>query len=141
MPVQIPGVLKDKLIQMHSATGHFLQPYLASYAGWLYVSSWWWTVIGFAGNFLFGSRFIVQWLVSEKRHELVVPEFFWHLSFWGSVLNLLYVLHLDNAPLFFGVVVLPFIYGRNLILLRRQTRPREQICKAEPRAEVASARY
>jgi lipid-A-disaccharide synthase-like uncharacterized protein len=104
---------------MEVASGQFLQPYLAPYVSWLYTSSRWWTVVGFGGSILFGSRFVFQWLVSERKHQLVVPATFWHLSFWGSILNLMYVLHLDNAPLLLGVIALPFLYGRNLVLLRK----------------------
>lgn len=91
-------------------------------APWLYASTWWWTFVGFAGNILFGSRFILQWLASEKKGTLVVPGYFWHLSFWGSVLNLVYALHLDSAPLLLGTAALPFIYGRSIVLLNRGTR-------------------
>jgi lipid-A-disaccharide synthase-like uncharacterized protein len=51
---------------------------------------------------------------------LVVPGYFWYLSFWGSVLNVIYAFHIDNAPIIFGVIALPFIYGRNIVLLRRK---------------------
>jgi lipid-A-disaccharide synthase-like uncharacterized protein len=98
---------------------HFLRPLLDAHAAWLYAQSGWWTIVGFTGNFLFGSRFVFQWIASERRREIVVPPFFWHLSFWGSVLNLLYCLHLDSAPLICGVVFLPVLYGRNLWLLYR----------------------
>jgi lipid-A-disaccharide synthase-like uncharacterized protein len=97
----------------------FLQPWLAHSMPTLYASTWWWSAVGFAGNIMFGSRFILQWIASERKHALVVPGYFWQLSFWGSVLNLVYALHLDSAPLLLGVVALPFIYGRNLVLLRR----------------------
>jgi lipid-A-disaccharide synthase-like uncharacterized protein len=106
--------------------GHFLEPSLMGVAPWLYASSWWWSAIGFAGNILFGSRFIFQWLASERKRSLVVPAHFWHLSFWGSVLNLLYALHLDSAPLLLGVAALPFIYGRNLVLLKRCSPPEDR---------------
>ena len=96
-----------------------MQPYLGAWVPWLYSSSYWWTVLGFFGNALFGSRFIFQWLASEKKKRLVVPAYFWHLSFWGSVVNLVYAFHIDNAPIIFGVLALPFIYGRNLVLLYR----------------------
>ena len=99
--------------------GKFLEPLLSGYLPWLYSSSYLWTLLGFLGNGLFSSRFLLQWLASERRHCLVVPAYFWHLSFWGSVLNLIYALHLDSAPIIFGVMALPFIYGRNLVLLRR----------------------
>jgi lipid-A-disaccharide synthase-like uncharacterized protein len=111
--------------------GTFLRPWLEHWAAWLYVSSVWWSAVGFAGNIMFGSRFIFQWLASERKRTLVVPAHFWHLSFWGSVLNLFYALHLDSAPLLLGVAALPFIYGRNLVLLKR--------CACEPEKENGRA--
>ena len=101
-------------------TGGFLAPFMPGVLGsWLYVDSMLWTVVGFAGAGIFGSRFLFQWLSSEKHKTLVVPWYFWHLSFWGSTLNLLYALHLDKAPLIFGTIFLPVLYGRNLMLLHR----------------------
>ena len=97
----------------------FLAPFLHAWLPWLYVQTHWWTVIGFAGAIVFGSRFVFQWLHSEKNKRLLVPWYFWHLSFWGSVLNLLYALHLDKAPLILGCCFLPILYGRNLVLLHR----------------------
>jgi lipid-A-disaccharide synthase-like uncharacterized protein len=99
----------------------FLKPFLEKFAGWLYVESSTWTVIGFGGAIIFGSRFLLQWLHSEKEKRLVVPWYFWHLSFWGSCLNFLYFLHLDKAPLILGNCFLPVLYGRNLVLLYRST--------------------
>lgn len=109
----------------------FLAPYLGTYVPWLYSSSYWWTALGFAGNILFGSRFILQWLTSEKRKEVVVPAYFWHLSFWGSLLNVVYALHIDSAPIILGVIALPIIYGRNLVLLHR-TQQRELAAEGKP---------
>lgn len=121
---ELSGILRrSNLIQaetperMNAANGTFLQPYLGVWLPFLYASSYWWTVLGFIGNLLFSSRFVVQWLASEKSKRVVVPAHFWHLSFWGSVINLLYAFHIDNAPIIFGVIALPFIYGRNLFLL------------------------
>ena len=105
---------------MSSVPGQFLQPMLQGWLPWLYNHSYWWTVLGFVGNALFSSRFLLQWLASEKKRELVVPAYFWYLSFWGSVLNVVYAFHIDNAPIIFGVIALPFIYGRNIVLLRRK---------------------
>lgn len=99
----------------------FIRGYLEPVLGeWLYVDSRLWTVVGFLGAGIFGSRFLLQWMKSERERKLVVPWYFWHLSFWGSVLNLLYFLHLDKAPLILGNCFLPVLYGRNLILLRRE---------------------
>jgi len=101
-------------------SGGFLQPLLENLVGhWLYVDSYLWTVVGFAGAGIFGSRFVLQWLHSEKQRQLVVPWYFWHLSFWGSTLNFIYAMHLDKAPLIAGSCFLPLLYGRNLVLLYR----------------------
>lgn len=98
----------------------FLRPLLDSTVGyWLYADSSAWTVVGFAGAGIFASRFLFQWLHSEKQKQLVVPWYFWHLSFWGSTLNLVYSMHLDKAPLIAGSIFLPILYGRNLVLLHR----------------------
>jgi len=102
------------------ANSAFLQGWLEPVFGrWLYADSSLWTMVGFLGAAIFGSRFILQWLQTEKEKKLVVPWHFWHLSFWGSLLNLLYFMHLDKAPLILGNCFLPFLYGRNILFLRK----------------------
>ena len=103
---------------MSEASG-FLQPLLGARFPWLYVESLWWTALGLTGNLMFSSRFLLQWLTSEKQKKIVVPPIFWHLSFWGSLLSLIYSLHIDKLPVILGYAFLPVIYARNLILLRR----------------------
>jgi lipid-A-disaccharide synthase-like uncharacterized protein len=98
----------------------FLQPLLGGLFPWLYRESIYWTVFGLLGNLLFSSRFLVQWLVSERRRRLIVPSLFWHLSFWGSVVSLIYALHIDKLPVILGYLFLPLLYGRNLVLLSRE---------------------
>ncbi len=106
----------------------FLASYMPSLIGdWLYVDALWWTIVGFTGAAIFGSRFVFQWLHSEKQKKLVVPWYFWHLSFWGSLLNFFYSMHLDKAPLIVGTMFLPILYGRNLILLGRSKPDSEQV--------------
>jgi lipid-A-disaccharide synthase-like uncharacterized protein len=97
----------------------FLRPLLGSLLPWLYVDTLYWTLFGLAGNAVFSSRFLVQWLHSERAKRVVVPSVFWHLSFWGSLISLLYALHVDKLPVILGYVLLPVLYGRNLVLLYR----------------------
>jgi len=89
---------------------------------WLFYDSTSWTVFGFLGTFLFGSRFFLQWFHSEKHQKIVVPPIFWHLSFWGSMICLIYALHIDKLPVIFSYLFLPFLYARNLVLLRRSSK-------------------
>jgi lipid-A-disaccharide synthase-like uncharacterized protein len=98
----------------------FLQPFLGQLLPWLYRDSIYWTLFGLLGNLLFSSRFLVQWLLSERRKRLIVPTMFWHLSFWGSVVSLIYSLHIDKLPVILGYLFLPLLYGRNLVLLARE---------------------
>ncbi|MCB9378953.1 MAG: lipid-A-disaccharide synthase N-terminal domain-containing protein [Holophagales bacterium] len=97
----------------------FLQPYLGGALPWLYVDSYLWTVFGLLGNAIFSSRFLIQWLYSERRKQLLVPPIFWHLSFWGGTISMIYALHIDKLPVILSFGFLPFIYFRNLVLLRR----------------------
>jgi lipid-A-disaccharide synthase-like uncharacterized protein len=101
----------------------FLQPLLGGALPWLYAESRLWTVVGLTGNAIFSSRFLYQWLHSERRGQLVVPPLFWHLSFWGSVISLVYALHIDKLPIILSFCFLPFLYFRNLVLMRRGASP------------------
>ncbi len=82
-----------------------------------------WKVLGFTGQAIFGSRFLVQWLVSERRGQSVIPAYFWYASLLGSITLLAYAIHIGD-PVFivgqsFGLVV----YSRNLVLRRRNPTP------------------
>ena len=44
-----------------------------------------WLAIGFTGQLLFMGRFLVQWIVSERKKRSVIPVAFWYLSLAGSL--------------------------------------------------------
>jgi len=79
-----------------------------------------WLVIGLAGQGLFSARFLVQWLVSEKRRESVIPVAFWYLSLAGSMVLLSYALYRKDPVFILGQSLGSFIYLRNLWLIRRK---------------------
>ena len=88
--------------------------------------SGWWKLIGYAGNIIFGSRFFVQWIASERAGRVVVPRSFWHMSIVGSMLTLAYAIVItsrigwgDGLPLILGAAPNAFIYFRNLTLMAR----------------------
>jgi lipid-A-disaccharide synthase-like uncharacterized protein len=99
-----------------------LRPLLSGYLPWLFRESLWWTAFGLLGNVLFTSRFIFQWAHSERLGRIEVPRIFWHLSFWGSVISLVYSFHIDKLPVILGYLFLPVLYARNLVLLSRTGR-------------------
>jgi len=78
-----------------------------------------WYVLGFAGQVLFGSRFIVQWWVSERHKRVVIPRVFWYLSLSGGLTLLAYALHKRDPVFAVGQFAGVLIYLRNLSLSRR----------------------
>jgi len=89
-----------------------------------------WLGIGLAGNALFFSRFVVQWLASERAGRSFVPISFWWLSIVGSVVLLGYAIHRKDPV--FTLAFLPncVVYVRNLMLIRK-----ERLQRGEPALE------
>jgi lipid-A-disaccharide synthase-like uncharacterized protein len=79
-----------------------------------------WYVLGFAGQLLFGSRFIVQWWVSEKHRRVMIPRAFWYLSLVGGIALFVYALHKRDPVFAIGQGAGVFIYVRNLFLARHE---------------------
>ena len=78
-----------------------------------------WKVIGWLGNVVFTSRFIVQWYATEKKGQVVVPSVFWWLSLAGSWLLLSYALFRHDSVFIFANLFSWIPYIRNLIIHRR----------------------
>lgn len=81
-----------------------------------------WHVVGYGGQIVFGSRFYVQWLASERRKRSVVPELFWWLSLVGGLMTLAYAIYRLEGPFIMANIGGPPIYARNLVLVRRARR-------------------
>lgn len=84
-----------------------------------------WLAFGLLGNAAFASRFLVQWIASERAGDSVVPRAFWYLSIVGSVVLLVYALHLKNPVFTLAYLPNAFIYARNISLLNRKQRERD----------------
>ena len=85
-------------------------------------SDWFWYTIGFGGQIAFGSRFLVQWLASERARRSVVPLMFWYLSLAGSLLLLAYSIRQEDAVFITGQSSGFLVYCRNLYLIRVENR-------------------
>ena len=69
-------------------------------------------IIGFVGQGLFSARFLIQWVVSEKKRESVIPLPFWYFSLLGGLTLFIYsfskeeplssvgVIYLNESPIF-----------------------------------------
>tara|TARA_X000000950_G_C13723602_1_gene581283 strand:+ start:261 stop:560 length:300 start_codon:yes stop_codon:yes gene_type:complete len=73
--------------------------------------------IGFVGQGLFASRFIVQWIYSERKGYSHIPIIFWYLSIFGGLGLLAYAIFRKDPVIILGQSFGVFIYLRNLILI------------------------
>ena len=78
-------------------------------------------IIGFLGQGIFASRFIFQWLYSEKKGESAIPTIFWYLSVFGGIGLLTYAIFRKDPVIIVGQMFGIFIYLRNLILIYRKS--------------------
>lgn len=79
-----------------------------------------WIALGMGGNLLFFSRWVVQWVASERARRSVIPVAFWYLSIAGSLVLLCYALYRRDPVFIVSQLPNSIIYLRNLHLLRRE---------------------
>ena len=51
-----------------------------------------WKLIGYTGAFMFGGRWLVQFIASRRAGKPVIPRLFWYMSVIGSLMTLSYFL-------------------------------------------------
>ena len=76
-------------------------------------------IFGFAAQFTFALRFVVQWVVSERRGHSHVPVSFWDLSLAGGVATFAYAWMKEDLVFMASQALGVFIYVRNLMLIYR----------------------
>jgi lipid-A-disaccharide synthase-like uncharacterized protein len=93
-----------------------------------------WKIIGWSGSLIFGLRFLIQWVASERARTSVIPVGFWECSAAGSFLLLAYfaIYRHDSVGVLQSLLPLP-IYLRNLYF--RYTHHQAKHPGAEPRPE------
>ncbi|WP_224814266.1 lipid-A-disaccharide synthase N-terminal domain-containing protein [Hasllibacter sp. MH4015] len=79
----------------------------------------WWVALGFLAQAIFASRFIVQWIASERAGRSHVPISFWYLSISGGILMLAYALYRQDPVFILGQSTGVIVYARNLMLIHR----------------------
>ena len=88
-----------------------------------------WLIIGFIGQTIFASRFLIQWIVSERASKSIIPNIFWWISIVGSLILLSYAIHKQDPVFIVGQSCGFLIYSRNLYLIRKTKRNQK---KADP---------
>lgn len=99
-----------------------------------------WKYVGWLGNVVFFSRFMVQWYFTEKRRQVVIPSAFWWLSLAGSLLLLIYGLHTRDSVFIFAYAFNGIPYVRNLIIHHRH-KAAQQLCPACKTTCMPTARF
>jgi len=79
-----------------------------------------WMVVGFVGQSLFASRFLVQIVVSERSKRSLIPVSFWYLSLGGAAMLLVYAIAIRDPVFILGQSTGFVIYLRNLWLIRNR---------------------
>ena len=82
-----------------------------------------WIGIGFFGQFLFFSRFVVQWIATERQRRSVIPVSFWYLSIGGSLVLLSYSIYRRDPVWIAGLSLNTVIYLRNLYFINIHAEP------------------
>lgn len=79
-------------------------------------------VVGFTGQLLFTSRFLIQWLASERAKASVMPVIFWWISIGGGVMLLIYSIWRQDPVFILGQSFGLVVYFRNLVLIAKSRR-------------------
>jgi lipid-A-disaccharide synthase-like uncharacterized protein len=75
-------------------------------------------IVGFCGQAIFMSRFVVQWIASERARRSIIPVAFWYLSLAGAAILLTYALYVQDPVFVVGQLFGFIVYIRNLYLIK-----------------------
>jgi lipid-A-disaccharide synthase-like uncharacterized protein len=81
-----------------------------------------WLAFGLLGQLIFGMRFIIQWIASERKGESHIPLVFWYFSIIGGIITTAYAIHKRDIVFIIGQGAGLVVYIRNLMLIYRAQR-------------------
>lgn len=93
-----------------------------------------WKIVGWTGSLVFGVRFFIQWIASERARKSVIPFGFWECSAIGSILTLSYfaIYQRDSVGVIMTAMPIP-IYLRNIYFRYTHKQPKHP--GNDPRSE------
>jgi lipid-A-disaccharide synthase-like uncharacterized protein len=84
-----------------------------------------WKIVGLTGSAVFGARFFLQWIASERAGRSLIPFGFWECSTLGSLLTLSYFAFYQKDPVGVLMTFMPLpIYLRNVYWMWSGKRPK-----------------
>src|SRR3990167_7838682 len=109
-------IMLPAMLQYQNVTGITLFPFFSEAIHWIknLVEN-----IALPRNPIFSTRFLIQWIASEKKGKSVIPVTFWYWSIAVSIIMCAYWI-MERSPV--GILAyLPnsFVYMRNLHLIRK----------------------
>ena len=78
-----------------------------------------WVLIGLLGQLIFFSRWVVQWIASERNSKSVIPTHFWWFSLFGGLITFVYAYHISSFPFMLAQFTGIIIYTRNIYLIMK----------------------
>ncbi|HLC43207.1 MAG TPA: lipid-A-disaccharide synthase N-terminal domain-containing protein [Methylomirabilota bacterium] len=85
-----------------------------------------WLIVGLLGQMFFFMRFLIQWIVSERRRESVIPIYFWYFSIGGGLILFIYATHKKDPVFMLGQGAGLLVYARNLYLIWKKQQRHQQ---------------
>jgi len=81
--------------------------------------TWFWIAVGATGTLLFGCRFIIQWIATERARASVIPTAFWYFSIVATMLQFIGYIPRKEWVFAIGSLIGIVIYARNLWFIHR----------------------
>lgn len=85
-----------------------------------------WIIVGLVAQLMFTARFLVQWVVSEKKGESTVPVIFWYFSVVGGLMLLTYAVWRREPVFVIGQAAGLIVYIRNLMLIYKTKKAKSE---------------
>ena len=76
-----------------------------------------WMLVGLLGQLVFFSRWVIQWIVSERKSKSIIPTPFWWFSLCGGLITFGYAYHIKSFPFMLAQFTGIIIYLRNIYLI------------------------
>ena len=84
-----------------------------------------WMLFGLLGQLIFFSRWVIQWIATEKKSQSTIPIPFWWCSLFGGLITFTYAYHIKSFPFMLAQFIGVIIYIRNIYLIIKEKRKYE----------------